>query len=220
MTVIQIVKDALTWCRYFAVESSVDESVVRRLFYEAFQSVYDEAVVSHPEYFTVSASFSGTSWTIPANFRKEILFEVVDAGATQGYATPIDPAEWDNRQASTRNNATTLVPMVFKGSTTFTIAPSVTTGKVYYIRNYAESDLNTDSTDLETLLPLVYQPLLLVRMQELIRVRHLKLPESPEEMQRMLSKMNVANKFMKRSLKPLEIIEGLGEKPQSVQMAQ
>jgi len=220
MTIAQIIKDALTWTRYFAVNNSVGEPEVQRIFYAAYQSTYNQAVISYPEFFTVSAPFSGNSWTIPADFQKEIIFRVTDAGCTSGYVRIADNAQYDIHEANSRNHGTAAAPLGINLGATFGITPAVTGGIVYYIRTYSETDLSDTSQQVTKFLPLVYQPLLLSKMQELIRVRHFRLPETPQEQAKQMAMMTASAKLLHRKLKPLEQIEGISESPMSVEVTQ
>lgn len=216
MTIGQIIFDALAWCRYFAVNESIGRTEVKPIFYEAFQYVYNEAVVSHTEYFIKSMSITGSSISLPVDFRKCVAIVVDDAACSAGYAKLVPREQWSVRQSNARTKGTTADPLARLDAASIVLSGSVTAGKMYYVRNYSETDLATESQDVTLFLPLVFQPLLLSKMQELIRVRHFRTSGDPSENERQTAIMRMGAKNMKRSLKPLEVIEGITEKPQSI----
>lgn len=212
MTVGQIISDALGWCRFFAVNNSIGRPEVKLIWYEAFQSVYDMAVMSHPDYFRKSVAFSGASFAIPADMRQEEALVVDDAGCTSGYAKVVERGEWAVRQSNTRNKGTATDPIARKDAAVFTLSNSVS-GKLYYIRTFAESALTDETKDLSEFLPLVFHPVVLSKMQQLIRVRHANTPENPSEAEQSAALARSLMQSMRVSLKPLNVIEALSEKP-------
>lgn len=216
MTIQQIVKDTLTWCRYFAVNNSVGEPEVLRIFYEAYQDIYEQAVISHPEFFFKSAAFSGTSWTIPADFYKEIIFFIPGGTCVTGYVRIVDNSQWDVRESAPRNAATAAAPAGYIAGSTFVISPSCA-GTVIYIYRPAETVLSDTSQAVTKFLPLIFQPLLLAKMQELVRVRHFNLPESSAQQEEQDALADTGRRLLRRKLQPLEILEGITESPLSVE---
>lgn len=213
MTVGQIINDALAWCRFFAVNNSIGRPEVKLLWYEAFQDVYNMAVISHPDYFRKSVAFSGSTITIPSDFRHEEVLYVSDAGCTAGHVRVVEPGEWSSRQSNSRNKGTSADPLARKSTSTFVLSNSVTSGILYYIRNFAESDLTDETKDLSVFLPLVFHMVILSKMQMLIRVRTGQMPENPSEAEQSAALTRAAAQSMKVSLRPLNIMEALSEKP-------
>jgi hypothetical protein len=215
-TIQQLIFDVLTWCRYYAANQSVGLQEITILFYEAFQAVYEEAMQSHPEYFEVSAAWSGASITLPTPFRQLDVIVVDDDGCTAGYARQIDNTEWDVRESNTRLQGTATNPHAKIDSTTITINPSMTGGHFYYFRNFSEADFADQTQNLILFLPLIFHPLLLSKMMELVQVRHFQISDDPTVRDRYQAIKNITAKQSKIALKPLEIIEGQSEKPTSI----
>jgi hypothetical protein len=215
-TIAQLIFDVLTWCRYYAANQSIGLQELTILFYEAFQIVYEEALQSHPEYFEVSEAWSGASHALPDKFRQLDVMVVDDAGCTSGYARLIDNTEWDVREGNTRNQGTTASPHARIDSTTITIAPSMTGGKMYYFRKYSEADFTDQTKNLLEFLPLVFHPLLHSKMMELVQVRHFQISDDPTVRDRNMAIKNATARQARVAMKPLEIIEGQSEKPTSL----
>jgi hypothetical protein len=96
------------------------------------------------------------------------------------------------------------------------IFPSVTGGHAYYFRTYSESDFTDETKDMSTFAPIIFHSLILSRLIELIQLRHFKATDDPSTRDKHLALMRSTYASMKQSRKPLEVIEGLTEKPNTV----
>lgn len=215
-TIAQILWDALMWCRYYAANQSIGLQEMAIIFYEAFQYTYEQAIQQFPEYFEVSDTWTGASYTLPASFRKLDIVVVDDAGCTAGYAREIDPTEWDVREGNTRLQGTVTNPHCKINTSSITISPSMTGGLVFYFRTYSEADFTDQTQLLVKFLPLAFHPLLLSKMMELVQVRQYQLTSDPSVRDRYEALKSATKRKAAATLKPMQIIEGISDKPMSI----
>lgn len=218
MTVGQLLFDVEIWLRRYAIAQTIGRPELKLLFYEVFQEVYQHAIANNPEWFIKKAGFSGTSMALPADFYK-IAAMVVDvhtignSSCTSGGVRIVDNDKWDSMQGNNRLKGTNADPIGKLEQSAITIAPT-RTGDFYYYRNYKESDLSTESTDLATLLPIPYHQAIVLRMQEKARLRQKQIPDSMVGNQEQVMTMaKEAFKRLSKSLKNIKTVSDQTERP-------
>lgn len=221
MTVGQLLFDVEIWLRRYAIAQTIGRPELKLLFYEVFQEVWVIAMAQNPEWFIKKAGFSGTSMTLPTDFYK-IAAMVVDShtvgnsSCTSGGVRIVDNDKWDSMQNNSRLMGTVADPIGKLEKTEIVISPS-RTGDLYYYRNYQESDLSTESTDLDTLLPIPYHQLIILRMQEKARTRQKGIPEAVFGTQEKVKAMASATyKALSKSIKNIKTVSDQTERPLSL----
>lgn len=218
MNILQLLRDGLTWTRYYAVNESVGLPEVRILFYEAYQETQTTMQILHPEFFNKSMAIAGATVNLPSDFRAERVLVVDDANCASGYVSIKPHDEWTTRLSNARLAPSVASPIGKKDATTITISPAITSGKMYYTRVLSEADLQDETQDLSVILPDMGHPLLLANLRRLILVRHFKPSDDPTISERQAQAMRLANRLRKRAMQPLEVVEGESEKPETIQL--
>lgn len=221
MTVGQLLFDVEIWLRRYAIAQTIGRPELKLLFYEVFQEIYQHAIANNPEWFIKKAGFSGTSMALPSDFYK-IAAMVVDihtignSTCTSGGVRIVDNDKWDSMQSNNRLKGTIADPIGKLEKTAITISPSCT-GDCYYYRNYSESDLSTESTELSALLPIPYQQAVILKMQEKARLRQKQVPDVLVGNQEQVKSMAKASyKALSKSLKQIKTVSDQAEKPLTI----
>ncbi len=217
-TVQQVIAEALVWVKREAVTLNVSRPDMKLLLWEAFQSVYVQAVNDDPSFFMTTEAFvSSATPALPTTLRDLILVEITDAACLAGAAREAKPNNYFKVNGVDIIQGTAADPLFKLNETTLTLAPAYA-GTYYFIPKYGESDLSTESFDLETILPRPYIQMLVLRMVELARIRFLRdIQVGPTNLQQRLDRMQKSARLLKAAEKPLNLIDTDTQAPRQLQ---
>jgi hypothetical protein len=205
-TVEDFLNEALVMCERPEVNVSVSRPDMKVILYEAFQDVYNQAIVDDPSLFAKSVDFVSTaSLAHPADYRDVILIEIPSSKAGAARRSP-DRA-FDNLQDNDNLKGAAADPLYREDSSTFLISPA-SAGTLYYRPKYGKTVLSVETQDLEELLPRPYIQRLLNITIQLAQIRHLRdVNVNPTNLQRRANRMEKSMKILKAAERPLNLTD-------------
>lgn len=177
MTVGQLLFDVELWLRRYAIAETIGRPELKVLFFEVFQEVYNLAIAMNPEVFVKSQAFNAQTIALPADFYALSNILVTSANCTSGGVRVVDRERWNSMQSNRRLKGTEADPLGRLDATIIHLSNS-RQGIMYYYRNYNETHLSSEATELATILPVPYHKLISLKMQEKVRLRQRQIPDA------------------------------------------
>lgn len=176
----------------------VSRPTLKVIINEALQYAYEFALRTDYTFYVRSQSFgpaTSVNYSTATGFRTLIYVEVPTA--TDGQARSASNRQYQTLLNNPYENVGASSPIYRMGSTSFTLSVS-SSGTFYYIWSFGYQD--TDATELNTLVPWIYDEVIILKAMEITRIRHNLIPiVEPSELQKQLAESEQTIKDLKEA---------------------
>lgn len=178
----------------------VSRPTLKVIINEALQYAYKFALRTDYTFYVRSQTFASTTtvnYSTGTGFVDLIYVEIT--GATDGQARISSNRQYQTLLNNAYENPGASSPIIRMGPTSFTLSTAAA-GTFYYIWSFGYQD--TDATEISTLIPWIYDEVILLKSMEITRVRHNLIPIiEPSELQKQLKDSEDAVRALKDNWK-------------------